>query len=79
MAKIATETVKPNGLCVIRAGNCPRLAPLPVSICPGIGPKTAEVLQAGITTLGQLAAVPLVKLRAVFGLWGEKLTARLWA
>jgi DNA polymerase-4 len=75
VAKIATETVKPNGLCVIRAGELPgRLAPLPVSVCPGIGPKTAEVLQAaGITTLGQLAAVPLVKLRAVFGLWGEKL------
>ena len=75
VAKIATETAKPNGLCVIRACELPgRLAPLPVSVCPGIGPKTTEVLEAaGITTLGQLAAVPLAKLRAVFGLWGEKL------
>lgn len=75
VAKIATGTVKPNGLCVIRPHELPgRLAPLPVSICPGIGPKTAEVLKsAGITTLGELAAVPLVKLQSVFGVLGAKL------
>ncbi|HOJ78305.1 MAG TPA: DNA polymerase IV [Bacillota bacterium] len=74
VAKVATELMKPNGLTIIGPDNLAKnLALLPVKLCPGIGAKTASLLNdAGIQTFGDLAAVPLFKLRRIFGINGEK-------
>jgi len=58
-AKIAADMRKPAGVVVVRHGDEARfLAPLPVQRLPGVGPKTAERLQArGLTTIGDLAGL----------------------
>lgn len=78
VAKIATEVGKPNGLIVVPAGSeAAFLAPLPVSMLWGVGPKSAARLaEAGIRTIGQLAALSAERLRALFGDWGIELAAR---
>jgi DNA polymerase-4 len=69
MAKIASDLDKPDGLVVIPHGEeADALAPLPVRALPGVGPRTAEVLQSlDIRTLGQLAAAPYDVLARTFG------------
>lgn len=73
MAKVASGLAKPAGVKLIRAGTEAQvLAPLPVRKLPGIGPVAERRLALfGIETLGELAAVPLVMLRAVFGACAE--------
>ena len=76
-AKIASDRNKPDGLTVVPfdavAGF---LAPLPVGVVPGIGPKTREFLSArGIETIAQLQTVEGNVLLKWFGkngvwLWG---------
>src|SRR6202000_1807686 len=58
VAKIASDLAKPNGQLEVPAdGGAAFLAPLPVGRIPGIGPKSARVLQAlGIATVGDLDA-----------------------
>jgi len=47
LAKIAVGTVKPNGVCVVPAGQEEQfLAPLSIAVIPGVGEKTEEVLRA---------------------------------
>ena len=67
IAKIASDRRKPGGLTVVRAGRERAfLAPLPLRVLPGIGPRADERLRAaGIETIGDLAALgdddPLVR------------------
>jgi DNA polymerase-4 len=59
VAKIASDRRKPAGLTVVRPGREARfLAPLPIRILPGVGPRAEErLLAAGIETIGDLAAL----------------------
>jgi DNA polymerase-4 len=70
VAKIASGLVKPDGLTMIREDEvAARLAPLPVTVLWGVGPKTAAHLLAvfGVKTVGDLAAVPEARLQEAFG------------
>jgi DNA polymerase-4 len=60
VAKIASDRRKPGGLTVVRPGReATFLAPLPLRVLPGIGPRADERLRAaGIETIGALAALP---------------------
>lgn len=78
MAKLAAERDKPRGFAVIGAGEAAAfLAPLPVAALPGIGPVAARRLAAaGITRLGQLAALDDRTAVARLGAEGPVLAAR---
>ena len=79
-AKVASDLEKPDGLVEAPAGSdAAFLAPMPVADLPGVGAKTAEVLQRalGVKLVGQLAATPTANLRHIFGARGDLL--RLWA
>lgn len=78
VAKIATNVGKPNGLVVVPPGEAAAfLAPLPVSLLWGVGPKTQERLAAlGLRTIGELAALPAERLQAAFGERGTDLALR---
>jgi DNA polymerase IV len=69
LAKIASDMQKPDGLTILTADDIGiRIWPMPVRKLYGIGPKTEEHLKkAGIETIGQLAALPIEKLRELFG------------
>ncbi|MGC1379479.1 MAG: DNA polymerase IV [Candidatus Baltobacteraceae bacterium] len=71
IAKIASDSCKPDGLLAIAPGEeAAFLAPLPVSRLWGIGPKTqARLNVVGINTIGELAALDDAKLRPLFGSW----------
>ncbi|MGH2621731.1 MAG: DNA polymerase IV [Anaerolineales bacterium] len=78
VAKIATEVGKPNGLISVPAGSEARfLAPLPVAMLWGIGPKSeARLAESEIRTIGQLAHLSEARLVEVFGDWGMELAGR---
>jgi DNA polymerase-4 len=61
VAKIASDLRKPRGFVVVAPGDeAAFLAPLPLRRLPGLGPASERALSAlGISTLGQLAALPL--------------------
>jgi DNA polymerase-4 len=67
VAKIASDRRKPGGLTVVRPGReAAFLAPLPLRLLPGIGPRADERLRAeGVETVGALAQLgdddPLVR------------------
>jgi DNA polymerase-4 len=69
VAKVASDAEKPRGFVVLtREQACARFGGSAPGLVPGIGPKTAERLQAaGIATLAQLAAAPVAELAARFG------------
>jgi DNA polymerase-4 len=70
LAKIASGLNKPDGLTVITENEVEsRLAPLPVAVLWGVGPKTAAHLQEtfGVRTVGDLAARSLEQLQDTFG------------
>ena len=76
-AKIASDRNKPDGLTVVPFKDVAGfLAPLPVGVVPGIGPKTKDFLsEKGITTIAQLQQLEGKQLLAWFGkngvwLWG---------
>ncbi len=83
VAKIATETGKkaargadyPRALTIVLAGQeAAFLAPLPVSMLWGVGPKTEERLASlGIHAIGQLAAWDERELAARFGVNGREM------
>jgi DNA polymerase-4 len=60
VAKVASDRRKPAGLTVVRPGReAAFLAPLPLRLLPGIGPRADEKLRgAGIETIGALAELP---------------------
>jgi DNA polymerase-4 len=74
LAKIATDTVKPAGRCVVPSGTEREfLSPLPVSAIPGVGPKTREHLSRHhlftIADVQRLGREALVSLLGAHGLW----------
>lgn len=75
IAKIASDTCKPNGLLAIAPGEeAAFLSPLPVGRLWGVGPKMQARLNVfGITTIGELAALDDAALRELFGAWWHEL------
>jgi len=76
-AKIASDRNKPDGMTVVPFDEVSTfLAPLPVGVVPGIGPKTRDFLrEKGIETIGQLQELDGKQLLSWFGkngvwLWG---------
>ncbi len=59
VAKVASDRRKPAGLTVVRPGReAAFLAPFPIRLLPGIGPRAEERLTAaGIDTIGRLATL----------------------
>ncbi|MCC6188078.1 MAG: DNA polymerase IV [Anaerolineales bacterium] len=72
VAKIATNVGKPDGLIVVPPGQeAAFLAPLPISMLWGVGPKTqARLAELGMRTIGDLAAWPAPDLEQRFGAAG---------
>ena len=69
LAKIASDMQEPNGLTILTEADIEsRIWPMPSRKLYGVGPKTEEHLkQLGITTIGELAALPLDSLVRNFG------------
>ena len=59
VAKVASDRRKPGGLTAVRPGQeAAFLAPFPIRLLPGVGPRAEERLHAaGIETIGRLAAL----------------------
>lgn len=78
VAKIATEVGKPKGLIVVPSGQeAAFLAPLPVRMLWGVGPKTKERLVArGVHTIGDLANISAHSLIESLGDKGLELASR---
>jgi DNA polymerase-4 len=86
VAKIATDVGKtanrgsgpPNAITSVPPGDeAAFLAPQPVEMLWGVGPKTAERLaERGVYTIGQLAAYPELELAYLFGANGHDLARR---
>lgn len=74
-AKVASDFNKPDGFTYVPSGSEKSfLSPLPLRDLPGIGHKMEEYFhRLGVTTLGQLAAVPFKKIEN----WG-KFAVNLW-
>ncbi len=75
VAKIASDLCKPDGLLEIAPGEEQAfLNPLPVAKLPGVGKKTEQALkEMGITTIGELASLPLDTIKRHFGATGAML------
>lgn len=67
VCKVASDRRKPGGITVVPPGREARfLAPFPVRALPGVGPKAEQRLAAaGVKTVGALAALSDLELRAV--------------
>lgn len=78
VSKVASDAGKPDGLVVVHAGEeAAFFAPRPIRDLPMVGPKTAEALAAiGVTTIGDLAAIPPAVLETRFGRHGRELADR---
>jgi DNA polymerase-4 len=65
VCKIASDQRKPGGITVVPPGSEARfLAPLPVRVLPGVGPRAEERLRrAGVEVIGGLAALSDAELR----------------
>jgi DNA polymerase-4 len=75
VAKIASDLCKPDGLLEIATGKEQTfLNPLPIAKLPGVGEKTEQSLkEMGITTIGELASLPLDTIKRRFGATGAVL------
>lgn len=79
LAKIASDWRKPNGQFAIRPEEIDEfMRALPVRRIPGVGPKAEEkLLEAGLTTCGELQTLERHELQAICGAtWGDELYAR---
>jgi DNA polymerase-4 len=78
VAKVASDLRKPDALVIVEPGEeAEFLAPLPVTRLWGVGPRVRQALaDYGVTTIGQLAAVPPETLRRRFGRMGTELSQR---
>lgn len=72
VAKVATRQAKPGGVVGVLPGDEARyLAPWPVEVLPGAGPKTRERLtRLNVRKVGELALVPPAVLAGLFGRQG---------
>jgi DNA polymerase-4 len=72
VAKVASDAAKPDGVKEVPAGEeAAFLAPMPLRALPMLGPSMERKLaQMGLTTLGQLAALPAATLEGLFGRQG---------
>jgi DNA polymerase-4 len=75
VAKVACDEGKPDGLVSVQSGTeAAYLAPKPVGLLWGVGPKTERRLKAyGIELVGQIAELDDDRLREIFGRWGTEL------
>lgn len=75
LAKIASDWRKPNGQFAVTPDAITAfMLPLPVRKLWGVGPKSAERLEAlGIRTCGELQRLDIPELIARFGRWGHEL------
>lgn len=73
VAKIASDASKPDGLLEVSPGDEHSfLAPMAVNKLPGIGRKSEQILKnLGISTIGQLAALPAGVLKSHIGAYGS--------
>lgn len=78
IAKLASDFAKPRGICEVRGGwEEGFVAGLPLRALPGIGPRTAERLQAlGLTEVAQVQAMPEASLTHLVGDYGRELKWR---
>jgi DNA polymerase-4 len=78
VAKVASDLRKPDAMVIVEPGQeAEFLAPLPVTRLWGVGPRVRQALaDYGVTTIGQLAAVPPETLRRRFGRMGIELSQR---
>jgi len=78
LAKIASKSVKPDGLRWIRPGDVGTVLPgLPVDRLPGVGRRVgAELGKLGVRTVGDLRAFPVETLVQMFGAPGRALHDR---
>jgi DNA polymerase-4 len=79
VAKVASDRRKPGGLTVVRPGReAAFLAPFPIRLLPGVGPRAEERLNAaGIEVVGQIAALTDAELAGVLrGKVGRELRDR---
>lgn len=78
VARIASASVKPDGIAVVRPGcEMDFIGRLPIEDLPGVGPATAEVLRKlNIETIGALSRLPSWSLEALFGATGTILHER---
>jgi len=78
LAKIASDWRKPDGQFVVPPSRVEQfLTPLPVKRVPGVGKVMEGKLSAlGIVTVGDLRALPLEQLEALFGSFGGGLYRR---
>jgi DNA polymerase-4 len=72
VSKIASDLSKPDGLIKVTPGEEKHfLAPLPIARLPGVGAKTEQKLRSlGISTIGQLAALPATVVKNYLGTFG---------
>ena len=75
VAKIASDSCKPDGLAIVQPGSeAEYLAVLDVGKLWGIGPKSrARLHEAGIETIGQIAALDDARLYELFGRGGKQM------
>ena len=75
VAKVATGTRKPDGLVLVPPDTeAEFLAPLPIGVIPGLGPKTEERLHAmGVRSVGELAGYETQRLVQALGVGGAML------
>ncbi len=75
VAKIASDREKPGGLVVVPPESTAEfLAPLPVRVVPGVGPKTeARLIELGLNTLGDVAQRRPAELRSTLGGFAKEL------
>lgn len=78
IAKIASGRHKPDGLTIVRPAEVGVfLAPLPVRVIPGIGPKSEHFLrEKSLRTVEDLRRIPQSALVEWFGRWGARLFQR---
>jgi nucleotidyltransferase/DNA polymerase involved in DNA repair len=78
VAKIAADEDKPDGRTLVEPAEVQAfLAPKPVDVIPGVGPKTRQALEAaGVETVGELAERSAAEMEEAFGAWGPQMVAR---